>query len=108
FVAPALHFTYHGFEWVRPLPEPFMTGLFLALGVCAAMITLGWQYRAAMPLFAIGFAYVFLIDKALYLNHFYLVILLSVVMCMVPAHRRYSLDAWQNPQIASGGIPAWA
>lgn len=108
FVTPALHFTYHGFAWVRPLPEPFMTGLFLTLGVCAAMITLGWQYRVAMPLFAVGFAYVFLIDKALYLNHFYLVILLSIVMCAVPAHRRYSVDAWRNPSLAAGVVPAWA
>src|SRR5690606_291843 len=73
FGGKVFHFTYHGFAWVRPLPGPLMPLLFFALGVLALMIALGARYRLAMGLFGLGFAYVFLLDKALYLNHFYLV-----------------------------------
>jgi len=36
FITPAFHFTYYGFDWVRPWPGALMYGHFLALGVLAA------------------------------------------------------------------------
>jgi hypothetical protein len=95
FVAPAFHFTYYGFEWVQPLPGPAMYLLFAALAVLATMILLGWQYRVAIALFWLGFTYIFLIDKAIYLNHFYLVSLIGFWMIFLPAERMWSLDAWK-------------
>jgi vitamin K-dependent gamma-carboxylase len=51
------------------------------------------------------FSYVFLIDQALYLNHFYLTIIFLFLMACVPAHSTWSLDAKNNqPQ----SIPKWA
>lgn len=107
FGGKVFHFTYYGFEWVRPLPGPLMPLLFFALGVLALMIALGARYRLAMGLFWLGFAYVFLLDKALYLNHFYLVVLLGLVMVFVPAHRRLSVDA-RRLRVASDYVPRWA
>ena len=58
-------------------------------------------------LFFLLFTYFFLVDKALYLNHFYLGCLLSFLMIFVPAHRSYSLDAWRKPSWRTSAIPAW-
>ena len=64
YVLPPFHFTYYGFEWVRPWPGVGMVLHFLVLGVCALMILLGLRYRAAMAVFCAGFWYVALLDKA--------------------------------------------
>ncbi len=84
YLAPAHHLTYAGFEWVRPLPAPLMhvhMGLLMALGVAIAM---GYHTRLAAGLFAVGFAYVELIDAALYLNHYWFVTLAAVMLAVVP------------------------
>jgi hypothetical protein len=84
YLQPSFHFTYYGFGWVKPLPGSWMYGLFAALGILALAIACGWRYRLVMPLFAAGFAYVFLIDQAFYLNHWYLIVLLSILLSAIP------------------------
>ncbi|HXK84814.1 MAG TPA: HTTM domain-containing protein, partial [Phycisphaerae bacterium] len=81
---------------------------FAALGLLAVCILFGYRYRAAAALFFLGFTYVFLLEEALYLNHFYLLSLISFLMLMVPAHRAFSVDAWRRPSIRSPVAPAWA
>ena len=60
---------------------------FGVLGVLAFLITVGLFYRVAIVLFFFGFAYIFLLEQARYLNHFYLVGLVSFLMMFVPASR---------------------
>jgi hypothetical protein len=71
------------------------------------MITTGLWYRPASALFAAGFTYVFLLERARYLNHFYLFSLISWIMTIVPAHRAGSLDAWRRPDLRNGTTPTW-
>src|SRR5947209_5308491 len=108
FVQPEFFFTYYGFSWVHPWPGPGMYIHFALLGVCAMAIALGLFYRVATILFFLGFTYVFLIDQARYLNHFYLVCLYSFLLMFVPAHHSVSLDARWRPRIKSGLVPAWS
>jgi vitamin K-dependent gamma-carboxylase len=107
YLDPAFHFKYYGFEWVRPWPDDGMYYHFAVMGVCALLITIGATYRLAVILFALAFAYVFLLDQAYYLNHFYLVILFSVLLCVIPAHRCCSVDARLRPRWRSSTLPAW-
>jgi vitamin K-dependent gamma-carboxylase len=93
FVAPEFHFTYPGFGWVAPLPDPWIHVAWLGMGAAAALVMLGLFYRVAIVVLTVLFAYFFLIDRAEYLNHFYLVILFLILMCFIPAHRVLSLDA---------------
>ncbi|WP_371036848.1 HTTM domain-containing protein [Rhodosalinus sp. FB01] len=93
WVAPDYHFTYPGFGWVQPLPEPWIYVAWLAMGVFALLVMLGLFYRVAIVALTVTFSYFFLLDKAEYLNHFYLVILFLLIMCVLPAHRALSLDA---------------
>ncbi|MGH3088243.1 MAG: HTTM domain-containing protein [Rubrobacteraceae bacterium] len=109
YIEPSFHFTYYGFGWVAPWPGIGMRVHFVALGVLAAFIALGLFYRLCMALFFVGFTYVFLLDQSWYLNHFYLVSLVSLLMIFAPAHRAFSLDALRRPEkVGTGVAPAWA
>lgn len=96
WVAPEFYFTYAGFEWIAPLPEPWLQAAWLLLGASALLVTLGLFYRPAILLLTGLFYYFFLLDKAEYLNHFYLVILFAMLLCVLPAASCWSLDAWRK------------
>lgn len=100
-------FKYYGFGWVHPLPDEGMKALFLGLGIAAFCVMAGWFYRVAATCFFLGFTYVFLLEQARYLNHFYLVCLYSFLLIFVPAHRAFSLDALRKPALRRGTAPAW-
>lgn len=108
FVDPSFHFTYYGFGWVRPWPETWMYVHFAALGALSVFIAFGFLYRLSAALFFLGFTYVFLLDQTYYLNHFYLICLISLLLVFVPAHRTFSVDAVLRPHLATGTAPAWA
>ena len=105
WVAPEFHFTYPGFGWVAPLPEPWIQLAWLLVGLSAFFVMIGLFYRVSIVVLTIVFSYFFLLDKAEYLNHFYLVILFLILMCFLPAHRTLSLDAWLRPSIRAPHIP---
>jgi len=107
FIRPEFFFKYYGFEWVHPLPGPLMYVHFAVLGLLAVCITLGLYYRISATLFFFGFTYVFLLDQTNYLNHFYLVSLLSFLLICLPVHRAGSLDANRKPAISAQMTPAW-
>ena len=104
YVQPEFRFTYYSFDWLRLWSGGWIYLLFLG----ALMIALGVLYRLSMTLFILGFSYVFLFDQSLYLNHFYLICLISLTMIFIPAHRAVSFDARLCPGIRSDTAPAWA
>ncbi|MGI8596941.1 MAG: HTTM domain-containing protein [Thermoleophilaceae bacterium] len=108
WVEPTFFFTFQGFDWVTPWPGSGMYLHFMALGSLALCVASGFFYRITAALFTIGFAYVFLLDKANYLNHFYLIVILSFLLVVVPAHRRFSLDVFLRPGLRSTTAPTWA
>jgi hypothetical protein len=107
YVSPTFHFTYYGFSWIEVLPGTGMYYLFALLGVCSLFIILGLFYRISIIVFTLGFTYVFLIDQTNYLNHFYLVILYSVILIFLPANRDISLDSKFYPKIKTRLVPYW-
>ncbi len=107
FVTPTFHFKYFGFEWVKAWPGAGMEYHFLLLGLLAGCITLGWRYRVTSWLFFFGFTYVFLLEQARYLNHFYLVCLYALLLAVVPAHRAFSMDASRSRALRATVVPVW-
>ncbi|HEY8379736.1 MAG TPA: HTTM domain-containing protein [Nannocystis sp.] len=108
YIEPEFHFTYFGFDWVQPLPGEWMYVHFGVLGLAALFITIGLFYRVSASVFFLGLSYVFLVEQARYLNHIYLLCLISFIMIFVPAHRALSVDAWLRPKLRSQTAPAWA
>ena len=107
YVQPTFFFKYWGFEWVQVLPEPWMTALYVSMAVLAGFVALGFLYRISIVTLFLVFTYVELIDVTNYLNHYYLVSLLALLMCFLPLNRAYSLDAWIWPKGSSPIVPAW-
>jgi vitamin K-dependent gamma-carboxylase len=107
YIEPEFHFTYYGFEWVRTWSGDGMFLHFGLLAVLAAGILLGLFYRVCTALFLVGFTYVFLLEQARYLNHFYAVCLLCLILVFVPAHRAWSLDASRKRGLHTETVPAW-
>ncbi len=108
FQPDKFQFKYMGFEWAKPLPEPFMSIVFLGLMVVALLIALGRWYRVCTVIFFFGFSYVFLLEKAIYLNHGYLFVWLCFLMIFLPANRNFSWDVLCNPALRSDKIQAWS
>ncbi|MEO0564665.1 MAG: HTTM domain-containing protein, partial [Chloroflexota bacterium] len=71
-------------------------------------IMIGLFYRATTVLFFLAFTYIFLLDQAQYLNHFYLISLVSFILIFLPAHRAYAVDAALGLAQRSAFVPAWA
>lgn len=108
FLVPEFHFKYLGFGWVQAWPGDGLYYHFFAMGVLAVFIMAGFLYRLSALLFFLAFTYVFLLEQAQYLNHFYFVSLVSFLMIFVPAHRTFSVDAWMRPALRSKTAPIWA
>lgn len=108
FIEPQFHFTYFGFSWVEPWPGNGMYWHFAVLGALAICIMLGLAYRIATVLFFLGFTYVFLLEQARYLNHFYFISLLAFLLVIVPAHRVWSVDARLAKPRWQPTVPTWS
>jgi hypothetical protein len=109
YYSPAdFHFTYFAFDWLRPWPGQGMRVHFAVLGLAAACIATGLFYRLAAAVFFLGFSYVFLLDEAHYLNHFYLICLISFLLVFVPAGASCSLDVWLRRKRRADYAPAWS
>ena len=106
-IEPSYHFPYPGFEWVRVWPEPWMQVHFLVIGLAALGITLGYRFRISAAVFAVSLGYVELIDRSLYLNHYYWVVLTAAVMVFLPLNAAYSLDAHRGRARAPGRYRTW-
>ncbi len=107
YIRPDFHFTFYGFQWVEPWGGDGMYWHFGAMAVLAICIIVGFCYRAAATLFFLAFTYVFLLEKAKYLNHLYLYCLVAFLLIFLPAHRSLSVDAWLRPSLRSENTPAW-
>jgi len=104
YVAPKFYFTYYGFEWIKPLSETWMYGLFILLAISFLFQAFGLFYRIASIFSFLAFSYIELIDKTNYLNHYYFVSIVCFLLIFLPAHRYFSLDTLRNPNIKRNHI----
>jgi hypothetical protein len=103
----AFQFKYFGFEWVEVMPIQLMYAIHILMLLASLGIMFGAYYRISAVLFFLSFTYCELIDITYYLNHYYFVSLIGLLLCIVPANVYYSVDAWRNPTIKRTYIPAW-
>lgn len=107
FLVPDYLFTWWGFDWVRPHEVGSYVHIGV-LGVAAVALALGAFSRLSAIAVFLGIAYVFLLDKATYLNHVYLAGLIAFLLIVVPAHATWSLDARRKPWVRSETVPTWS
>ena len=102
YIEPAHHFSYYGFGWVQAWPGWGMHLHFAFLGLASLCVALGYRWRLSIAAFFLLFTYVELIDKTTYLNHYYFVSLISLLMIFLPLSRMASLDS-PRPSEERGG-----
>lgn len=107
YVSPQYYFTYYGFEWVKPLGQTGMYLLFSTLALAFLFQAFGFLYRWASAYAFLAFTYVELIDKTNYLNHYYFVSIICLLLIFAPAHRYFSVDVWRKPSIKRTHLPYW-
>jgi hypothetical protein len=106
YARPQFHFQYEWFQWLRPLPEEAMYLLFASLAILSLMIALGLFYRISTLLFFLGYSYFFLLERAIYNNHYYLICLLSLMLTLAPLHKSWSLDVLRGAVPHTDKLPA--
>ena len=102
FVEPTVRFPYAGFEWVpRPGPQ-LLYGLLAIQLVGGLLLAAGKWTRGAAMAFFVAFTWVELIDQSTYLNHYYLLSLLTLLLTILPVHGR-----WPGPQTIPRHALVW-
>ncbi|MFK7774827.1 MAG: HTTM domain-containing protein [Saprospiraceae bacterium] len=107
YLEPRYFFKFYWFEWVRPFDELGMYLLLFTIIGSAAMVMLGFLYRFAIIMFFVSFTYLELIDATNYLNHHYLVCLLSFLMIFLPANKSHSVDVLLCEKLKTNEVPSW-
>jgi hypothetical protein len=98
-VEPQFTFNFIGFDGLQLLQGPGMYAYFFIMGTLGLAISLGYKYRLSIISFTVLWTGAYLMQKTAYNNHYYLLILISGLMCFFPANADYSLDSKQNPSI---------
>lgn len=104
YINSPFRFTYYGFGWVELPSSEVLYGMFFVLVISSLCIAGGLFYRLSCVIYFLVFTYIELLDKSLYLNHYYFVSLVSFLMIFMPANRAYSLDVLRNPEIYTSKV----
>lgn len=107
FILPKQTFSHIGMEWLQPLPGNGMYYYFGLMAVCGIFIWIGLFYRYSLGLFTILWSAVYFMQKTAYNNHFYLLILICVIMLFLPANKSHSVDVRLNPSERAETMPKW-
>lgn len=99
YIEPQFHFSYLGFEWVKPLGD-WTYLLFVLCALSALGVAFGLWYRLSASLLFVSFTYIELMDKTTYLNHYYFVSMVAFILIFLPAAKALSFDAgWSKEGI---------
>lgn len=106
-IEPEFTFSFIGFEWLQPLPGMWMYVYFCLMGIFGIGVMFGYKYRFSIIAFTVLWAGVYFMQKSSYNNHYYLLVLLNMFMCVLPAHRYFSIDVKQNSSLLKYSMPQW-
>lgn len=108
YLEPKNFFPMFGLDFIRPLSEPLMYALFALMGLAALGIAVGALHRWSAAIFGVLFTYVHAIDTTYYLNHYYLVSLLALLLVLLPLGDSCSVDAWRRGSaVGRRTLPSW-
>ncbi len=91
-VQPDFTFNFIGFDFLQSIQGQPMYAYYGVMGLAGIFIMLGLFYRQSAAVYFLLWTGCYLMQKSSYNNHYYLLMLLSGIMVLVPAHRSYALD----------------
>ncbi|MEM9143313.1 MAG: HTTM domain-containing protein [Bacteroidota bacterium] len=106
-VEPLFTFNFIGFDGLQLLQGDFMCLYFFLMGTLGIFVMLGYKYRFSMIAFTLMWTGAYLMQKTSYNNHYYLLVLVSAFMSLVPADRSHSLAVRSNPDLRTNSMHSW-
>lgn len=106
-INPTVPLPHIGFDFLIPFPGIGMYIYYTIMGVLGLGVLLGYKYRLSLASFTILWTGVYLMQKASYNNHYYLLILVCIIMLFLPANRYASLDVKKDPTSKRLSMPQW-
>lgn len=91
-----MSFSHIYMDWLQPLPGVGMYIYFVFMGLVSIAVMLGYRYRWSMVLLTLLWSGVYYMQKTSYNNHYYLMVVICIYMCFLPAHKYASLDVKQS------------
>ena len=107
-IEPKFTFNFIHLDFLQPLPGNGMYFYFLIMGLFGVFIMLGYRYFFSIIAFTTLWASVYLMQKSSYNNHYYLLALINILMCMLPANKDLSLDAKFGYTKRTQLMPQWS
>jgi hypothetical protein len=106
-VEPEVPLPFMGFEFLSVLQGPAMYGVFAVMAWCGLCIAFGYRYRLHALLFGLLWSICYLMQKASYNNHYYLLMLLGWYLPLIDPHTWASIDVKRKPELKQLGVPRW-
>jgi hypothetical protein len=106
YVRPTHFFSFYGFEFIRPLGD-YTYLIFIICGISALFFAIGLFYRYSATALFLSFTYIELMDKSTYLNHYYFISMICLLMIFLPANAFFSVDASRRRALQTEIIPVW-
>lgn len=100
-------FKYYGFEWVEPFAGNGNYFLVYTLIISSLCISCGFLYRLNTIIFFLGFSYIFFLEATEYLNHYYLVCVISFLIIFLPLNAYWALDNFAFSSTHRVFVPYW-
>jgi vitamin K-dependent gamma-carboxylase len=97
-------FSYPGLGWVAP---PGVAGTYVlvsVVGLAALAVMLGAWYRPAIVVFVVGFAWIEFLDVTTYLNHYWFMTTLGLIMTVAPMDSRFALRGRPTTIVRRGWV----
>ncbi|MTI21487.1 HTTM domain-containing protein [Fulvivirga sp. RKSG066] len=107
FIEPDYTFPFIDLQFLQPLPGYGMYFYYIIMGIAGLMVMVGLYYRLGIGMYTVMWSAVYFMQKTNYNNHYYLLMLLCMLMCLVPANAYASFDAKRKPSIRSLTCPQW-
>ena len=108
FTQKSVYFKYWPFEFLTPMNPTFMVAIMVVMGICGILVASGVFYRLSSLLIFTIFTYIFLIEKARYENHLYLICLISFLMIFIPAGKHLTFPSIFSTRFSNTiTIPNW-
>lgn len=107
YVEPEFTFHFIGFDFLHVLVGPQAYVVYALLGFAGLGIALGYRYRLCAGIYTVLWAAVYFGQKTSYNNHYYLLMLVNVLLWIVPAHRAVSLDVRSGRVAPLQAVPYW-
>lgn len=101
-------FNFIGFDFLRVLNGPQAYLVYFMLGLAGLGVAFGYRYRWSVGIYTVLWAAVYFGQKTSYNNHYYLLLLMCVLLWIVPAHRSVSMDVASGRTERTEAVPYWS